>query len=334
MDDAQVFGRPAETFGTLGQLRPHVLRANLWWQEVARQRPANGMNHEDRAYDWRPYDDIVLRADRMRIGVVFTIIGTPGWANGGSGWNRPPRRMADLRSFAFAAAKRYSGTYELRLDAYTYERLPRVRLWTAWNEPNLAHFFRPLGRRYDGASVASAYARTCNAVMSGVHTAQWPAAGEQVACGVTAPYVGGIRPLRFLRLLKRSGARFDAYAHHPHPGRQAKAPHVRPRSNEAIRLGNIDVLIRELTRLYGRKPLWITEYGYETRPPDGRGVSWALQARYLRQAHAIAWRNPRIAMMIWFLLRDERHSLGWQSGLVSAAGRAKPSFWAFRALRR
>ncbi len=68
-------------------------------------------------------------------------------------------------------------------------------------------------------------------------------------------------------------------------------------------LGNINVLIRELTHLYGPKRVWITEYGFQTNPPDRYfGVSFAKQARYVSKSFAIARANPRIDMMIWFLL--------------------------------
>ena len=61
-----------------------------------------------------------------------------------------------------------------------------------------------------------------------------------------------------------------------------------------------------MTRLYGNKRIWITEYGYQTNPPDPIfGVSWKKQAAYLTQAFAIARKNPRIDMMLWFLLKDE-----------------------------
>ena len=64
------------------------------------------------------------------------------------------------------------------------------------------------------------------------------------------------------------------------------------------------------------------------------GVSYAKQASYLKQAFAMARRNPRIDMMIWFLLRDEPTLGGWQSGLLTRTGRKKPSFNAFRAFPR
>jgi hypothetical protein len=101
----------------------------------------------------------------------------------------------------------------------------------------------------------------------------------------------------------------------------------------AITLGNISILTAEISRLYGAKKLWVTEYGYQTRPPDSQfGVSWTLQARYLTQAFGIARKNPRISMMLWFLVRDEPLLSGWQSGLVTSDGRRKPSYEAFRRL--
>ena len=73
----------------------------------------------------------------------------------------------------------------------------------------------------------------------------------------------------------------------------------------------------------------------QTRPPDPLfGVSWVKQAKYLKQAYAIARRNPRITMMLWFLLKDEPRIGGWQSGLETAAGKKKPSYRAFRIAAR
>ena len=92
--------------------------------------------------------------------------------------------------------------------------------------------------------------------------------------------------------------------------------------------------MREVTRLYGNKRLWITEYGYQTNPPDRLfGVTFAKQALYLRQAYAIAKKNPRVDMFLWFLLRDEQRYDGWQSGLLTASGAKKPSYAAFAKLR-
>src|SRR5687767_5003241 len=140
--------------------------------------------------------------------------------------------------------------------------------------------------------------------------------------------------------MKKAGAtRFDAYAHHPYYGAPTETPSTPPPPGKrgaaptAVTLGNIGVLIREVTRLYGNKRIWITEYGYQTNPPDRIfGVTFTQQSRYLTQAYGIARRHPRIDMFLWFLLRDERREAGWQSGLLTAAGRKKPAFGAFQRL--
>jgi hypothetical protein len=165
---------------------------------------------------------------------------------------------------------------------------------------------------------------------------------ELVACGVTAargnnnPKVGrpSVSPLAFLRAFAQAGGRgFDAYAHQPYYGSPSESPTTRGPGRGGVTLANIGDLERELTRLYHRRvPLWLTEYGYQTNPPDRVfGVSFAKQAAYLKTAVGIARRDPRIDVLLWFLLRDEQDVSRWQSGLVTATGKRKPSFEAFRA---
>ena len=144
-----------------------------------------------------------------------------------------------------------------------------------------------------------------------------------------------ISPIAFLRAAKKSGLRgFDAWAHHPYYGSPAEKPTTRKVGPRAVGIGNIDVLIRQMTRLYGRKPLWITEYGYQTKPPDEFfGVSWKAQAAYLRQAYEVALANPRIDLFTWFLLEDSPDLSSWQSGLITADGQNKPALGVFASLR-
>jgi hypothetical protein len=340
VDHALALGHPEELAPSLRDLGAQVIRVNLYWGgkfRVPRTKPKDGTDPADRAYDWGPYDRVVLEAERAMTEVAFTIFGTPPWANGGRPPNRPPRDAERLEDFAYAAATRYSGFYE-RDDGTV---LPRVKLWIAWNEPNiplgLVPQWRRVGRRWVVQS-ARDYARICNAIYEGVHFTLLK--GQKVACGVTAPRGNNaprrkrpsVSPLAFLRAMKAAGARtFDAYAHQPYYGSPTESPSTRPPGPHAITLANIDRLVREVTRLYGRKRIWITEYGYETGPPDfSFGVSWALQAKYLTQAFNIARIHPRIDLMLWFLVHDEYRIEGWQSGLVSDAGQRKPAFAAFR----
>jgi hypothetical protein len=78
------------------------------------------------------------------------------------------------------------------------------------------------------------------------------------------------------------------------------------------------VLVKELTRLYGYVRIWVTEYGYQTNPPDRVfGVTWPEQAEYMREAYAKLRRSSRVDIFIWFLLRDEPGLGRWQSGLYT-----------------
>jgi hypothetical protein len=348
-DDSQILGNPGRTFPLLRRLRPQIIRVNMLWGGpggVARRKPRRATDPDDPAYNWGAYDEVVTLAARSRIRVLFSIVGTPGWANGGKRWNRGPRGASDLRAFAYAAATRYSG---LHAPDGSDQPLPAVRLWLAWNEPNNPVFlwpqYRRVGRGRYVIQSGRTYARICNAVVRGVKATLLR--GEKVGCGVTAPRGNNrargrrpsVSPLAFLRAMKKGGARgFDAYAHHPYYSGPSERPSQPPSSKTAVTLGNIGDLVRELTRLYGRKRVWITEYGYQTKPPDPfYGVSWRAQARYLAQAFAIARRAPSIDMMLWFLLRDERRARGrdgWQSGLVTVNGRRKPAFRTFQRVRR
>jgi putative glycosyl hydrolase len=342
-----LYGEPAHYFPLLRELRAQVLRVNLYWGGrfgVAKGRPFDPTDPADPAYNWSLYDRLVNYASQYRVRVLFSIYGTPSWANGGAGVNRAPSGQEALEGFAKAAALRYSGTY----PDPTGRILPAVKLWLAWNEPNNPVFLSPQYRRDKGKWVIQSaidYARICNAIWEGVHSTF--IAKEQVACGATSPRGNNaprssrpsVSPLAFLRAVKSAGlTRFDAWAHHPYYGAPSETPSTPPRGGRratAVTLGNIGSLISQLTRLYGKKPLWLTEYGYQTNPPDRAfGVSWAKQAAYLRQAFAIARRNPRITMMLWFMIQDEPILSGWQSGFLTAKGKEKPSFDAFRRVPR
>ena len=85
-----------------------------------------------------------------------------------------------------------------------------------------------------------------------------------------------------------------------------------------------------MTHYFGRKPLWLTEYGYQTSPPDRiLGVSPARQAAYVGQAALRVYREAGVTMLIHFMVRDEPSLAGWQSGFFTTAGSAKPSYRAF-----
>jgi hypothetical protein len=353
---------PAVAMTTLKSLRAQVIRVNLYWggtkYAVAKSRPADPNDPGDPAYTWTIYDRLVRYATQYNIKVLFSILFTPGWANGGKARTVAPTNFKDLENFSYAAAERYSGLWtapEWQQDPAnptTKLPLPKVSYWTAWNEPNNPIWLTPQYKRVGGkwrVESAYQYAKICNAVYNGVHSKfLGPLTGEQVACGVTGPKGNdaptttrpSVDPITFLTQAHRFGMKkFDVYAHHPYPDiGAAESPTFVPKGKfkRRVQIGNINLLLALISKFYGPKHLWITEYGYQTNPPDKHfGVSWSKQALYLKQSYAIARKNPRIDMMLWFLVRDERNvPSGWQSGLATATGKHKPSWNAFRAVPR
>jgi hypothetical protein len=355
-----LYGDPATAFATLKTLRAQVLRVNLYWGgpkwAVAKSRPADPTDPGDPAYDWSIYDRLVLYATQNDIKVVFSILFTPGWANGGKARNVAPKNFKDLQNFAYAAAERYSGIWtppkwqQDPNNPTTAQPLPKVTRWTAWNEPNNPIWLVPQYKRVGKAwRVESAfqYAKICNAIYNGIHTPGLALPGEQVACGVTGPKGNdaptttrpSVDPLTFLSAAHKYGMKkFDVYAHHPYPDVGATDPPSfvpTGKRKRRVQLGNIGLLTKLVSKYYGPKHLWITEYGYQTNPPDKTfGVSYSKQALYMKQAFAIARKNPRIDMMLWFLVRDERAVGNWQSGLETVTGKKKPAWSAFLSIPR
>ena len=346
-----LYGDPDTAFATLGQLGAQVIRVNLYWGGSPwavdpTTKPADAQNPDDPAYNWTVYDRLVRHAAASNIQIVFSILFTPPWANGGQARNVAPTSWQDLYSFAYAAAVRYSGYWTPPGDT---SPLPAVTKWTAWNEPNNPVWLSPQYKRVNGQwriESAYQYAKICTAVYRGVHAVlispdRGPVPGEQVACGETGPRGNDAPrstrpepdPISFMVAAKRYGlTSFDVWAHHPYPTTGADSPSYVPKPAEhAVLLGNLTALLNRLTQLWGPKHVWLDEYAYQTNPPNQAfGVTWSKQASYMSQAFTIARDNPRIDMMLWFLIRDDTSATGWQSGLLTADGTEKPSYAVFQ----
>jgi len=95
-------------------------------------------------------------------------------------------------------------------------------------------------------------------------------------------------------------------------------------------MATLDRLLGEVQRAWPGKRIWLTEWGYQTNPPDRfLGVSHQAQARYLGDGSLLAYRAPRVDLLIHYLVRDEADVGRFQSGLYTAKGAAKPSASAF-----
>jgi hypothetical protein len=306
-----------------------IIRTTVVWSDVAPTRPAEPADPFDPAYELDEVDDLVRSAQQRGIELLITIWGTPEWANGGQAPNHPPRDPGELKDFAEALADRYSGMHA---------GYPAVRLFSAWNEPNLEQFLAP---QFDavGRSVGPAlYAPLARAVYHGVKRANHEAlvaVGETSPRGHDRPSRGRVQdshsPARFARLLsaERPKIPFDAWAQHPYPPRADVAP-ADPVRWPRVGLGNLERFGDALDDWFEREgtPLWITEYGHETLPLEPLGIDTALQARYADDALALAVENPRVRMFLWFIFRD-RAGNPWESGFLGEDGSPKPALARF-----
>lgn len=140
--------------------------------------------------------------------------------------------------------------------------------------------------------------------------------------------------------------RSSGYAHHAYSlaRRSWEAPTWKHRLRDNVPIGNLGHLTRTLDRAAFRwgsqrqMPIWLTEYGYQTAPPDPvAGVSPSQQGPLTSWGEFIAYRNPRVASIAQFLYVDDkpiadipagnpRRWITWQSGFFTKNHEPKPFF--------
>jgi hypothetical protein len=330
-----------------------AVRLTVMWSDVApRVRPAgfDAANPAARGYRWSAFDAQIRAAAAHHLRPIVTFLSAPRWAQG-SPAETPPNSFqpspAQLGLFAKAAARRYGGSFR---------GLPRVRYWEAWNEPNLSIYLRP--QLVNGKPFApTLYRQMLNAVAASVHAVH---RDNLVVAGGLAPFrditpevvkvVKDWGPLTFLRDLLCLGpnlqatcsdrATFDVLSIHPYtsggPTHHALLP-------DDVSLGDLPKLRRTLAAgvraghvsSRGQPPIWVTEFSWDSRPPDPKGVPSALLSRWVAESLYRMWANG-VTLVTWFTLRDQSLKTSFfQSGLYFRgssirADRPKPSLQAFR----
>jgi hypothetical protein len=334
-----------------------IARIDVKWRSIAPEKPPAGFeaaNPSSPGYKWETLDDAVRSASANDLAVLFTVYQAPPWAEGpdrprdaepGS-WKPQP---AAYEQFSRALASRYDGDHPDPLSSGT--NLPRVRYFEAWNEPNLDTYLNPQWEGNEWAG-ASRYRGLLNAFYSGVKASQ-PSA--TVVGGSLAPFgdpPGGERtpPVLFLRsLLCLHGgkltpvscpepAHLDVLSDHPiavgAPSQSASSP----LDVTTPDMGHLMTILEkaELDHLIlprAKKPLWVTEFWYDTNPPDPNGLSLVTQARWYEQDLYSFWQQgARVAITLQIVdgAAGEGYEVTNQSGAYFLDGSAKPSATAFR----
>ena len=133
------------------------------------------------------------------------------------------------------------------------------------------------------------------------------------------------------------------FAVHPYPVNLPPG-HLDSRDPDYAELGNLPHVTNVLDgvqRTYGshrRYPIYITEYGYITNPPNRSNhyPSPATAAYWINWSEYLMWRNPRVATSMQFLLEDPNPRVnvpefgGFADGLEFFGGKPKPAYNAYR----
>jgi hypothetical protein len=345
-----------------------VIHADIAWYKFApsptSSKAPTGVDLTDpasyKASGWAILDPLVRGAQLrgMRLQLSPNAPG-PTWATGKS-CTKTERRKAELRGscrtnatlygkFVTALATRYSGSYTDPNDPSGLP-LPRVDLWSFWNEPNLSSWLYPSVVR-KGKALVPISARYYRELVyaGGSALAKTGHGRDQVWLGETGPIGGGrssIAPVPFYQALfcldsrghrlKGSAAKnlgcpkkmkrlpVTGDAHHPYT--RATTGSLTARSTG----GNVTISgiskLRSVLRQGARagavsgpvsSNIQLTEFGVSSRPPAVSrkyGVSLSKQAESINLFEYLAYRNSGIRSVAQYQLEDYHLAAGSHPG--------------------
>jgi hypothetical protein len=330
-------------FKEIDSLGAHALRVVLYWQDVApekdsRVKPKLDMT-DPASYDWSKYQPVLDEAKQRGWTMQVTVSGpVPRWATNGARDNVTRPSPNEFRMFMTAVSKHFGD---------------EVTRWSIWNEPNHPQFLQP---QYDAR-----HRPVSPGIYRGLYAAALrglSAAGDTkpVLMGETAPTGTGkdVAPLTFLRgalclndsYKKQKGCgtlRVDGYAHHAYTNRSG--PTFKTTNPNDVMIGVLPRLVTALDKAAAagvvkkQLPIYLTEFGIQSTPDPVFGVSLQRQAEYRSYSERLAYYNPRVAAFSQYLLTDDEHLTtgptllrypGFESGLRTSTGKAKPALDGFR----
>jgi hypothetical protein len=418
MDDQQlVYSTPLtlkQTFAQMSALGVQQIKVTLVWSLVAPDPDSTRHPLFDAAdpnayppFAWSRYDAIVRIAQAAGIKVFFQIDGAaPLWAIPAGEPQQSEQRgrapdPSDFEQFVQAAGRRYSGSFvpadteALGLGGVLQDLLgggapasgplPRVSMWSVWNEPNVQGTLNPWWQALGGGRTEllapSLYRGLLDAAWNGLAATGHTPATDTILIGETSnpgdvtivPFVRDLYCLSAkLRLLRgpaaqlvgcpTSGSRASfvranpalfyasGFAHHPYSYNVAPGvPYPVPGWITMYNLGSFEHLLGRIFASYGKLPrggeipLYLSEFGYESNPPNPFVKNTlAQQATWLNAAEYMAWRDPYVQDQVQFELVDSVPDLAepvgslaywtrsYQTGLEFLGGAPKPALDAYR----
>jgi hypothetical protein len=318
-----------------------IVKVRVRWRDLApKKRPADGSDPS--IYGWGPYDEVVSLAEQRGLTVYFQLGGTaPDWATPG----KSP--VANPNAGEFGKFVKATGA-----------QFPSVHLWSFWNEPNLKSWLSP---QVSGGVPQSPriYRGLISAGAAGLSASGH--GSDQILIGELLPFTrtsrntsNKLRPLAFLRELacvdshyrpfkgkaaKRRGcAGFKSLpgtglAYHPYT--LAGGPGVRTPNKDDATISDLSRVTRVLSKLRSRHkiksswPIWVTEFGFQSNPPDRYATPIKKIPGFMSRSEFIAFKNSRVASFSQYPLIDDAGKIdGFQSGLRFHNGKKKKGVFA------
>ena len=315
--------------------------------------PSNGW------YDWRPYDQLVRRARSHGLKVIIAIgPAMPYWASREPArcphpvGNRPKLGLscywkpnpALFGRFVGAVAKRFRG---------------HAAFYSLWNEPNLENYLLPQRTKTKAGVVDSGGKQLRELFIAGHRAirANDPRRARRVLFGETSaissprdtlfsalclnrrgrPYKGAIKAAQ--GCAKPGMLPIGGLAVHPYNQNAMGSVFSTSRTKSSLSMAYLSRADRllALAEKYRRVPrgrgIYITEFGFQSRPANALGLSPAGQARAMNESDRLFYADRRVRSVAQFELYDVPDRPGediFNTGLRREDGGAKPSLAAWR----
>ena len=326
-------GTRGPTLDEVKGLGADMIKIQLNWATAApagRTKPKGFDGRDPSQYPgWSRYDDTIAAIKARGLKVMVALAPpAPGWATptrgDREGVTRPSAR--EFGRFAEAAARRYPG----------------VDVWTLWNEPNHPRYLFPQSTKGGRPVAPGIYRGMVRAAVAGLHrggSGHDPILfGELLPIGkpVDGP-LRNLQPLKFLRSFFRGKplSGLAGFAYHPYT-RPAGPLNPDPTANDATMhsLGRV-LKVLDQARASGKLkskqklPIWDTEFGFQTNPPDPFAARIASVPRFWGLSELwFSYSNRRVKTISQYTMDDQPGPASlWQGGLRFSNGALKSDIY-------
>jgi polysaccharide biosynthesis protein PslG len=313
--DSLMSGNPGCILATQARAGAGVLRQGIDWNMIEQRK-----GH----YSFHSYDRWVLAAAKHHFRILAILSNPPSFrAKNPAGRIAPPNSYKAYGRYAAAVVRRYGRNGSLWRGKHRKLRRWAIHSWQIWNEPNIPQY-------WGNHPNAKQYTRLLKVAARSIHRVDKHA--EIVTAGLPESLIkGAIQATKYIPKLYKAGAKkwFTTLAINPYGPTAA----------------NVVKNVRQARRIMNRHHdrgghLWIAEVGWGTGGPKHRfNIGVKGQARQLgKLLHRLyrARHKLKLRGLVYFGWKDRKpyppnydDQWGLHTGLLTAAGKEKPSYKVF-----